>query len=199
MDTSDLAALEERTYLASIDHGLIDITIGGFFMVLGGVLSLELFGYVGLVVGLASGLAFPLVMALRRSIVAPRLGYARLRADRRLRIRWAPVAAAGAMGVVILAGFRVWGQRAEFAVFPGFIPAMVFVVPIAVAGYILGIRRMYFYGALLLIERVLDASWGPPFEFMYWPSGLVMAVTGLFVLRRFLDRHPLPTGAGADA
>ena len=199
VETPDLTALEERTYRASIDHGLIDVVLGGYFVVLGAALSLEWFRYSGLIGGLAGGFAFPLGLVLRRALVDPRLGHVRLNPSRRARVRLAPAVAVGALCAVILAGFWVAGRRAEFTVYPGFIPAMAFAAPIALAGYVLGIRRMYLYGALLLIERAVDASSGPPFEFLYWPSGLVIAAAGLFVLRRFLSRYPLPTGAGADA
>jgi hypothetical protein len=198
MDSPDLAALERRTYRESFDHGLIDILLGGYLVVLGLQLSFKL-GPMGLVGGLMGGAAFPIGYALRKALVEPRIGYVKFSPARRSRVRWGPCIAAALMVAIILIGIWAIGRRAEFYLFPGFFPAIVFALPIAVCGYFLEIQRMYLYGAMLVLERWLDAASGEPFEWMYWPSGLIIAAIGFVVLARFLRRYPLLHGVNKGA
>jgi hypothetical protein len=96
------------------------------------------------------------------------------------------------MVATILAGVWLGGQPYTNLVFP----ARVFAVPLVAAAFWLEIPRLYAYAGIIAAERALDALSGGPHDWVLWPSGLLITVTGVQLLAAFLRRFP--AGAGAD-
>lgn len=191
---AELTDLERRTYRAAVDDGLADVLLGAFLVVLGVVLTLDV-RYAGLFGGLAGALAVGSWRGLRSTIAEPRVGYVRLQPARSRRIRLGQCFAVVAMALVIAAG--LWfadGGRATDTWLPG----LVFAIPVAVAGYFAELDRWYFYAAAIMVERLLDSLGGGPVDWLFWPSGALIAVAGSILLLRFLQRYPRRPGNAAE-
>lgn len=77
---------------------------------------------------------------------------------------------------------------------------LVFAAPLAVAGYLLEMRRLYAYSVLILLERALDYAVGARWEWPFWPSGAAITLSALLVLSRFMRQHPVRVNeVGSDA
>jgi hypothetical protein len=190
MVTNDLASLERRTY-QTFDDGLADILLGGFLTVVGVIMSFELDVNVGLVSGLLAAAAFPAWRALRRAIAEPRVGYVRLLAARSRRVNLGQCVGAAAMAAIILYGvFFTDGGRDVDTWFPG----LVFAIPLAVLGYFADLPRWYWYAAIIMLERLADSWSAGPSEWLFWPSGAIIAICGASALARFMQRYPRKNG-----
>jgi hypothetical protein len=188
--SNDLASLERRTY-KTFDDGIADILIGVFLVIVGVIMSFELGVNVGLVSGLLAAAAFPAWRALRRGIAEPRVGYVRLLAARSSRLKLGQCVGAAVMAAIILLGvFFTDGGRAVDTWFPG----LVFAIPLAVVGYFADLPRWYGYAAVIMLERVADAMSAGPNEWLFWPSGAIIALCGANVLARFVQRYPRKNG-----
>ena len=192
--STELADLERRTYRAAADDGLADILLGAFLVFLGAAIGRET-PYAGLLGGLAAAFAFTIWKTLRRTLVEPRAGYVRLQPARSRRIRLAQCLAAVAMALVIAAG--LWftdGGRATDTWFPG----LAFAIPVAIVGYFAELDRWYFYAAAIMVERLVDSWAGGPADWLFWPSGTLIALAGAVMLLRFLRRYPRREGSGSE-
>lgn len=185
--STELASLERRTYRTT-DDGIADILVGVFFMAVGIAMSFERGLNVGIVSGLLAAAAFPVWRGLRRGIAEPRVGYVRLHAARSRRMRLGQCVGAAAMAAIILVGvFFTDGGRQVDTWFVG----LVYAVPLAVVAYFADLPRWYAYAGVIMIERAADSLSGGPHEWLFWPSGVIIAAIGAVVLARFLRRYPI--------
>ena len=192
--TNELADLEHRTYRTAADDGLADVLLGAFLVVLGLAVGEDI-PYGGLLGGLAGSLAVTGWISLRRTFIEPRVGYVRLAPTRSRRVRLAACLGAVAMALVIAVGIAFTdGGPATDTWFPG----LVFAVPIAVAGYYAELNRWYWYAAAIMVERFVDSLSGRPVDWLFWPSGAIIAMVGTVMLLRFLRRYPRKAHSGAD-
>jgi hypothetical protein len=194
-DISELSKLEHRTYRLVADDGLADIMLGAFLLFFGLALARSL-PYAGLLGGALGALALSAWRPLRKRVVEPRVGYVRLTEGRAARIRLAQCLAALAMVLVIAAAlwFTDGGRAADT-----WLPGLAFAGPVVIVGYIADLGRWYFYAAVMMGERFIDSLSGGPVDWLFWPSGAVVAVAGAVVLVCFLQRYPRGRGDDAQA
>lgn len=186
MNPEELRELEQRTFRAAVDDGFWDILLGMHFVIIGTSISAGLeTPLIGAIGGAFGASILPLHWYLRRALITPRIGHFRLNEARRSRIRWAHFVAVALIVVVVITAGLWLNDR-----FPGLFPMLVFVLPLAACGYFLEIRRHYFYAAVLAIERSLDAASGSPYDWMFWPTGVIVIATGAIVIAQFFKQYP---------
>jgi len=190
-ESIDLRNLEREAYRAQWSDGLIDIYLG---------LSLLWLGVMWTWVNEFSGLAGILpaifvtpMLAVHRRFVEARIGHvewrpARIGWERRSQVLLL-VAGVGLFGVTIGA-LIISRNGGGHAVGPGILAWILAALCVGLS-VLLGARRMLLYGVVLLIGGVAvelaDAEPG-------WPMlacGVAATITGSFMLRRFVERHPV--------
>ena len=193
MAPTSLQALEEQAYQESLSDGLIDMIVG---------LSLASIGVVWLWIEWLPGLAGvvqPLIvwamLALRRRIVAPRLGYvswrpARLQWERRHVIYFAGLLlVAFLLGNGVMYALREGETLRTQGIVPG-LPALVLGVGAFVAAAKARFRRLWGYGVVLVgagaVTILTKANPGGPLLV----SGALICTIGGVLLARFLSSHP---------
>ncbi|MGH9161612.1 MAG: hypothetical protein ACRD2X_16735 [Vicinamibacteraceae bacterium] len=198
MNGAQLAELEGRAYRTVWDDGLWDLLIGTYLLLLGiGITTSS--GYVVLAAAMLPGWALPIWQGLRHKITEPRVGYVRLQQSRRARINLGLWLGAAVMALIIAFGLWV-GKGFEHDLRGSLGVGLVFAAPLAAAGYLLEMRRLYVYSLLILLERVLDYAVGPQWDWPFWPSGVAITLSALLVLSRFMRRHPVRVNeVGSDA
>jgi len=161
---------------------------------------------------LAEGIGFAIllgILAIKKFVVAPRIGQVRYGAERKKRIKRLAIG----MAIVFILTVALIGMtiRAIYFREPIFdkpfqtnfpldivhTGAGIFIFAIfSVIGYMNDYPRMYVYGLLFgfsyVVSTTLQDITGNP---LYWPwalAGLGAAVTGLVLFARFLQAYPSP-------
>jgi hypothetical protein len=209
MQTVNLKDAEKQVFrLATFDDGLWEICLGLFFMLMSTYsLSRALLGPVWNAV-FVLGVYLSMVgvaWMVKKSITQPRIGHVRLGApvQRKIRIAhiltWALVLATFVLvilGAMQLIHTPTWEQFPqwlnEFAI--DLLFALLLVVLFGLAAYATGVSRFYFYGLLLGAGNFLTVVLRSYNDLQFgWPlflAGLIVAVSGVFVLMRFMQTHP---------
>lgn len=197
----DLHKLERAAYRVTFQDGLFDAMLGLTM----GVMSLlpwlegvgwqRPFTYLALfIILIPLWIAF---VALKKIVVAPRLGLVRFEAARQRRQRQLFVAnvllvlltlllmALGKLG--LLAGLADWWGTA--------VAAAIFVAGFSVIAYFLDYPRLYLYGWLFALAEpigaALNTATGSPFPNGFTLISLLIFAVGLAAFARFLRRYPL--------
>lgn len=198
-----LKEAERRAFRAAYDDGLWDVLLGCFFLMfaVAPLLSETLGDFWSSVVFLPFwGLVYLAIYAVRKTVVAPRVGTAKFGRARKARL-----AKLSAVLLVFNVLALILGIIAalNFNRFPGqaiaFILGLQLLAGFSLAAYFLDFNRLYIYGLLAwlapvvgewLFNRGLASHHGYPLMFGL-VSG-VMIVTGLTVFARLVRANPLP-------
>jgi len=145
------------------------------------------------------------LLLLRKRIVIPRLGQVKFSSERQTKMKRSMLIAmitltfTMLLGVVFFVLFStnsmpgwldIWMGDHFLAAFGGMLALLV-----AVAAYIVGVRRYYFFAALTLIAFIL-ASILRPNDMEGIPiliAGGIILISGAVILARFLRKYPLPS------
>jgi len=172
-------------FLYYTHDGLWDLWIGALVLAWGLAIRFEFAGLIG---GIGAGVG--VVWWLRKGITYPRAGYARLLAAGRIRKRL--VAAGSVMAALGLTAFILERQQPSPFLhehFPMLFGVLVAVVLGIIAHWLL-VSRFYVYAALLFLAGAVH-QWG---GFLLWRAltiaGVVIILSGVVVLVRFLREHP---------
>jgi len=205
-----LSTLERTAYRANFSPWLFDLFLAGILVMLGWFVSVEVGtrteGVIGLLIYGVGILAWVGCFKLTKArLVQPRVGYAKFGPARRKRERRSKWVLAGsvAMGVVLLI-LTPWLMRLGEGASRGMILLGLFglqaVVVFGFMGYCLDYPQGYVWGWLFALVipsvqlgREILGLEVPVFAMV---AGLVMAVSGLVGMRRFLQEYPLPTTDG---
>lgn len=196
MTHTNLEDLEDEAYRDSFSDGLVDLFVG---------LSLALIGALWLwfpaVAGLAGALAAAVALVMvptRRRIVEPRVGLVRWTAPRlswerkQFWLLFGLLSAALILGVaavlsVVREDVVTYGDPNVAAG----LPAVIFAIGAFVLAATSGIKRLWGYGAVLVIAAaatiVVEAGPGGSL----FVAGAVIGATGVVLLSRFLRAHPV--------
>jgi hypothetical protein len=214
----NLKEAERKAFrLATSQDGLYDTFIGIFIILLSAMPWLDENGLrtpwnVILVEGI--GIAVLLgVLGIKKFVVAPRIGRVDYGVQRKIRMKRLALAMSAIFIVtLIMVAMTVSAIYYREPIFTGSVrwnfeldlvhtAAGVFIFALfSIIGYMNDNPRMYFYGALFglgyIISTYIQDQTGDPF---YWPqaiAGTLVAIIGLVVFARFLQkyRHPSFTG-----
>lgn len=200
----DLERIEAEAYRSRFDDGLVDCFFG-VALVWIGACWVWLPDFAGLAGVIPAVFVVPFITA-RTRFLEQRAGHVRFTERRRSweRRRLGAMVAAGA--AVFLLGIGTYvvveggGPTDLFdAIAPGLIAAIIAVLALTL-GVMTGVWRFAGYAVVLVVTAVgaaiLDTNPGAPLLV----SGLVVAVCGLVLVRRFVVAHPLadPTDGAAS-
>jgi hypothetical protein len=184
--------LEERVYRSRADDGLFDITLGLVYLGLGLLLRTD--GYSGLTV-IVVAVILPVTV---RPLLRARVGdYAKLRADRREKLRkWSREMELALLlgvtgGAVYFAQDAEWASR--FFAVRG-VPLMAMAAAMTLAGgLILRIPRIGGYGVMVGAALVFPLVWGIAPDLALMVLGVAVAAVGVMLFGLFIARN-----AGAE-
>jgi hypothetical protein len=210
----NLKEAERKAFrLSTSQDGLYDTFLGLFIMLLSITPWLDENGMrTPWNIILVEGIAFAIllgVLAIKKFVVAPRIGQVRFGAERKNRMKRLAIGMAIIFILtVVLFGMTVraiyFGEplvdkpiQSNFPLDIVHTGAGIFIFAIfSVIGYINDYPRMYIYGLLFglgyVISTTLQDITGNP---LYWPwalAGLCAAVTGLLLFTQFLQSYPVP-------
>lgn len=144
------------------------------------------------------------LLLFRQRIIRPRLGLVKFSLERQVKTKRAKIIAFTALIITALLGaaffilfstnnapewLEIWMANYFFATFGG-IQALF----VAIAAYVVGVRRYYIYAALIFISYVITGLLRP-YDLEYIPvlvAGSIILISGVALLFRFLRRYPLP-------
>jgi hypothetical protein len=193
-----------RAYWRWYEDGLSEITVGGLFLLVGLLLSLEAWRPNDVVVTRFVALALPIVIiggaflvgriiqVFKERISYRRTGYLAFRDERKGR-RWVTAAVAGLIGAGIAAFLVLTNVQLSplwYALFRGSIVVGVMLL-IAVK---MGIRRFYAISVLIGLLSVATALPGLPEAWndaiFYGSTGLILVLSGLWMFVKYMRRPP---------
>ena len=195
--TGRLHQLELSTYRSQIDHGLFDVVIGAFLVAIGLMLHADL-DYMPAIVFFVGVVA---IGQARQRLIEPRIGHVRLAAERQARLkawRWLTLLAlvATVFGVLAMSGLG-WID------FPANARPLVvtgcFALPLALAAWLLDIRRWFAYAVIIVAGGIIEWRFGLIYGASWYFSGGLIVVVGLVLVLQFVRKHPVDDGGSHGA
>ena len=201
MQNAQLSELERRAYRSVVDDGLLDLILGIFLVLVGSSLKEGLFEYLPWSFFGASPFVWK---TMRKRLIEPRTGHVQLHPWRMSRIKRGKRAA---MAVVVLFALAIMAfvfvqgsGNTSLSQIRAIVFAMAFGTPIAVAGYLLEIRRWVGYAAVMVVASIVVHGAGLAARISAVPAGSIAIAVGFCLLARFLYRHPvMPNEPSLDA
>jgi len=201
----NLKEIERKAYLSYHQDGLLDIFLGLGILIFGIGMATDIAGYIG---GLLGALAIPSWAAAKKLITIPRLGMVKFGAERKIRIEKEKRFFRIFLAVALLAGaalfiplyaksiplwLHAWLKKFIFAPM-----GLIGVVGFGFLAYWKQIDRYYAYAVLVLIAVLVRPVLSAPASQYLISLGLIILLSGLAVLLRFLRRYPVPAGETPD-
>jgi len=194
----------KRAYGYFYRDGLVEISVGGLFLVVGLLLQLFDPSLAGSPVPLIAGIGLPLltiggallinraVKEIKERVTYPRTGYISYHKEKPSRARWLIPGVAFAL---LVTSFFLPERLIQMALWEG---VMLFAV-LSIIGYRVGVKRFYLLGALAALIG-LSATLGNTGDLLgstvtFAGTGLAMVISGGVVLLSFLRRYPKPAGS----
>jgi len=195
VNRTGLKHLEKRAWLRTFEHGLWDFGIG-VMLALFGVSILT--GYTWLS-PIWIPVAIPMMQSVGKRLIAPRIGRATFKKRRqrsmvRVQLLLTALAVAG-LGMFL---FTSWSTRPSAPEWVGWFRSHFVVVigaiwggALAVGAWAIDVPRLYGY-AVLLFGTLLVSDFTPGYNLGHAlvVAGGLIALTGSFLLFRFLHRYP---------
>jgi hypothetical protein len=195
MTDMDLKTIERATYRGSFSDGLLDLFAGIALSFLG-LLWLTDYAAFG---GLAPALLIPVWPIARRRWVEPRMGYALPNEPRRRKLRMGMLTSITLGVIALLAGIGAYvslgsdGFSVE-GVFdrigPG-LPAFLLALMGGTAALAFDLPRFYAYSGVLVLAGLMGVSFDQEPARSLLVSGLIVSISGLTMLVRFLRNNPV--------
>jgi hypothetical protein len=205
----DLKEIERRVHQSVFQDGLMEIMMGGFLLVFGASLAMDM-KWIPLIISLlVIFLGNPLLERAKKRYIYPRIGYVKLRPEKEADPKG--IAVAAIVFVVILLGSGLFslaigkdrGWAFWFKYFlPGSTGFMLAIGPFWL-GETYGVRRGYVFAVLFLLSGIVIPVLGiaqgyEAVGFECLPVGVISLISGVIMFTRFLRKYPLPTEAVPD-
>lgn len=194
-----LKAHEVSLYRRATSDGVIDLFFGLYLVCLG-VAWIWLAGLSVFAILLPAALV-PIAIATRHRFVENRLGYVKWAEPRRKAERrgWTGLLAVGALLFVVATSFFVLGSRSILstnvleAIAPAIMGSLLAVLALALA-VAMRTPRFFAYGFVLASAGVISAMQDANPGWSILAGGLMVAASGVAMLRRFVREYPAPGG-----
>ncbi|MCP3988359.1 MAG: hypothetical protein GY724_04745 [Actinomycetia bacterium] len=192
----NLGTLEDNAYGAAYSDGIID-TFSGVSLMCIGITWIWFPDFAGLA-GVIPAVFLTSVLAVRKKVVEPRIGYVKWRGPRR---RWEQrnlIALLAAGTLLFMAGivtfFAVETSSIDSDTLGLVMPGLLaWLLALAVSGlaYLMQMRRLLGYAGLLVVAGAvaIGAEANPGWSLL--AAGTGIALTGVVMLVRFLGRNPV--------
>ena len=202
---TSLREIEKRTYMSYHQDGLIDIFVGVYVLLFSlGILLLTLtdFSTWFVIPAIFPALMVPIWVSAKKRITMPRIGYVKFSTQRgtnKLIAVFIGLMVAG-LGTFMVFTFastsQAWALTLRNLIIPNsiiIIGALAAVIS-SIFAYTMGLTRLYVYGLFTLILFVTGHFITIPFGYLLLTIGLVIIISGLVLLTRFIGKYPLPQG-----
>jgi hypothetical protein len=199
----DLKEIERRVHQSVFQDGLMEIMMGGFLLVVGASLVMDMKWGVLLISLLVIFLGNPLLERAKKRYVYPRIGHVKLRPEKEADPKGIAVAAIvfvvillGSMGLFTLAMGKDRGWAFWFRYFlPGSTGFMLAIGPFWL-GETYGVRRGYVFAVLFLLSGIAIPVFGMAsgYEAVGLECllvGVVSLISGVIMFTRFLRKVPV--------
>jgi len=190
MHTPDLTKLEQQTYRLVVDDGLLDVLIGLFIASFGFVVATDL----DVMPVVVTVIAYPLWQSLRQRFVEPRVGYVRLHAERRAKMKHGKHVALLLFLGIVFAGDALLDYGTTWVADLRDLRIMLVVsaigLPLAAVGVLLDVRRWLIYAMLLIVAGGVEYASGALYGLSLFVMGGAVVIGGFLLLTTFLDQHP---------
>ena len=192
---NDFKELANRAYMAYHQDGIIDILLGAGIVGFGMQMLFDSSAFM-----ILTWMPFLFYMPLKNHITAPRFGYVRFTGEQEERTRNTRLILIGLLTFTMFLGlflFMAYGRVApEIRDFIGQNTMLLLgglaALILAVAGAATGLKRLYIYAALTLLFNAAG-TFLPIHEGVTTVLlGLVIMISGFWLLARFLRAYPLP-------
>lgn len=193
--TLDMKTIERNAYTTLNEDGIVDIAIGFLFLSWGITLALGLNAFIGLI----GPFVFVIWYLGKRNLTVPRIGLMvpSKKMENKLRNF---VIFLFVLGLIVFAGILLWQLVDESLLADHRLGILGLVIAggIGIIAYLLQANRLYGYAVLLLMAFVLGESLNTStttvdtFILAVILAGMLITLSGLVVLIRFLRTYPLP-------
>jgi hypothetical protein len=191
----ELKNLERKVYLTYSQDGLMDLVAGLFVLAFG----LDLVLHLNLA-AMSSILLLGLFWGAKRMITYPRIGFVKFSPERIRMLKRAvwvmqfALLVAMLLGGVVFLGFSGYlpGLRTFFRQYSLLLFGVVLAGLMSLVAVLLDNWRLHIYAALTLIAFAVGHLVGLHARFFMIPLGVVITISGLVVLIRFLCKYPIP-------
>jgi hypothetical protein len=190
--------LKEIERKANLYHGdgLLDITIGLAILLFG---IAEIFDQTSLA-GVWVVLWLPMMMSAKKSITVPRMRYIDFTPKAQWKVKLVIVTVVLAVAVLFTLGLVVFTKNDTL---PSWLTAwlreysrMVWPAALVGVGWLIalatGVKRLYAYAALAVIAFAGGYWFNLNFPLLFTMLGVVIVLSGMVVLVRFLRKYPIP-------
>ncbi|MFC1949168.1 hypothetical protein ACFLW0_03240 [Chloroflexota bacterium] len=195
----NLKNIEKEVFASYFKDGLWDI-YGGLMLLGLGVAMVTGWDYLML----AFAVLAVVLLFFRRRIIVPRLGRVKFSSERQTKTKKATLITVITLTFTMLLGvvffvlfstnnvpgwLDIWMGNYFFATFGG-IQALL----VAVAAYVVGVRRYYIYAALVFVSYVIGGILrsNDMESIPILIAGSIILISGAVILTRFLRKYPLP-------
>jgi hypothetical protein len=194
----NLKNLERKAYLSYHQDGILDMFIG-FNILLFGLWMLADMVYLA---GAFTAISTPIYAQVKKQITVPRLGYVKFADSRTAKSQKTILLLVIAGVLAFIPGVLLFittdiGIQApiQFLIEYGMIViGITGMVLIAAVAYLTEIKRLNAYATLFLVLFTSGYFLSIPFVYYLMTLGVVILVTGLYMLIHFQRRYPLPLG-----
>ncbi|MGD8544769.1 MAG: hypothetical protein PVH12_01220 [Candidatus Bathyarchaeota archaeon] len=202
---TSLREIEKRTYMSYHQDGLIDIFVGIYVLLFAlGILLLTVteFSTWFAIPAIFPAIMVPIWISAKKRITMPRIGYVKFSTQRganKLIAVFIGLMVAG-LGTFMVFTFASTSQAWALTLRNLIIPNSMLIIGSSAAvissifAYTMGLTRLYVYGLFALILFVTGHFITIPFGYLLLAIGLVIIISGLILLTRFIGKYPLPQG-----
>jgi hypothetical protein len=202
MDKINLKELERRAYLSYHQDGILDIFIG--FIIL--LFSLWILADMAYLAGVFVAIFMPIYAQAKKQITVPRLGYVKFAPSRTTKAKKTILLLVIAGVLALIPGVLLFMTTLKGILAPiqflteyGMIViGLAGMVLLAVVAHMSEIRRLYAYSALFFAIFTGGYFLSIPFFYYLMTLGVVILLSGAYLLIRFLHEYPLPVGDKSD-
>ena len=183
----DTRRVERRMMLYYTQDGLGDLCLGACMLAWGLAIRFDMAAFIGAFCAVAVTMVWP----LKRRLTYPRAGYARLRTQGAIKMRFR-ILLIGMLALGLVVFVLVSLEPGDFVrqYFPVLFGA-VFGLFLSVVGYWLRTARFYLYGLLLFLAGAVHQWGGVDLWATFTVAASVIIVSGAWTLVRFLRNNPV--------
>jgi hypothetical protein len=183
----DTELIERRMFLYYTQDGLGDLCLGACMLAWGLAIRFDMAAFIGAFCAVAVTMVWP----LKRWLTYPRAGYARLRTQGAIKVRFR-ILAIGMLALGLVVFLLVSQKPGDFVAqhFPVVFGA-VFGLFLSVVGYWLRTTRFYLYGLLLFLAGAVHQWGGVDLWATVTVAASVIIGSGAWILVRFLRDNPV--------
>ena len=195
MNTKEVSSIKRQVYLTYHGDGILDLSFGLVILGFGTFMLTDNVAFLG--IGWLMAITYTL---WKNRVTIPRYGFVRINSEKQNLLRGIFMVGLGVLVALALFLLNIFVSRGstsaeltrlsqQYHMVP--ISTMVFGVPALVAGFLLKLKRFYFYAALTFALPALGAWLSTPTYAPILALGAVIVVYGLALLSTFLRIYPL--------